>query len=339
MSGQYRVAVAGASSLAGEAIIDVLTGRDFPLAGILPLDAGEAVAARVEVAGSPVRIGDIDAFDFGQADIVFFAGAPELAQRHAEQAARAGCVVIDGTGCFSQEPDVPLVVAEVNPGALATFRDRRIVASPRSSTVLAAVVLKALASDMMLKRVHLVAIEAVSEAGQAGVRALAGETANLLNARPLGETRFPAQVAFNLVPQVGARLDGGHTTVEVQVTTELQRLFGAWLGVAVSVIQAPVFHGHALNLFVESEDPVAVDYVTGELEHAADIEVAMPGEAPDFSTPVAEADHGDRISVGRIRQDDSQPNGLTIWVVADNIRRGIAKNCVQIAEILVKDYF
>ncbi|MCK9529796.1 MAG: aspartate-semialdehyde dehydrogenase [Gammaproteobacteria bacterium] len=337
MPEKMNVAVVGPDTLVGEALVQLLEEREFPLGKLALLALGEGAGGRVEFRGSHVRVQAIEGFDFSGIRLAFFCAGAELAARHAPIAAAAGAVVIDSSPRFRDAPDVPLLVADVNPQALAGVSEGRIVSSPSCGTIALAVALKPLHEAAGLTRVNVVTLQAVSGAGRAGVEELAKQTANLLNVRPIEPKVFPRQIAFNLLPQVDTFLDNGYTREEMKFLTELRRVLGLpGLGVNATAVRAPVFFGHSAAVHLETCDKLDVGRARTLLEAAPGVEVLDEHGADGFPTPVTEAAGQDPVWVGRLREDLSHPRGLDFWVVTENVRRQ-ALNCIQIAEQLAKN--
>lgn len=334
MSKTFDVAVVGVSSLVGETLVNLLAERDFPLGKLHPLDTVDEAGGRVEFKGSHLRVGDVARFDFSQVQLAFFCADAEVSAAYAPHAADAGCVVIDDSGLFRMDPDVPLVVAEVNPEALAGWQARRIIANPNACTVLMLTALKPIYDAVGITRINVATYQAVSGAGRAGLEELGRQTADLLNMRSIETAVFSRQIAFNILPHIGAPEDNGYTREEMKMVRETRKILGdEAIGVNPTTVRVPVFFGHAMALHVETRDRITAARVRELLQNAPGVDVDE--ERP---TPVTEASGEDAVFVGRIRQDISQQNGMDMWLVGDNVRKGGALNCIQIAQILVKGY-
>lgn len=334
MSRVFDVAVVGVSSLVGEALLSLLEERDFPVGTLYPLDSADEVGGRVEFGGSHLRVTDVAGFDFAKVSLAFFCANVAVAEVQVPRAAAAGCLVIDDSGLFRMEPDVPLVVAEANPEALAGWRQRHIVANPNASTILMLTALKPIDDAVGIERINVVTYQAVSGADRNGVGELAKQTADLLNMRPLENTVFSSQIAFNVIPQIGALQDNGYTLEEMKMVWETGKILGGRVpGVNATTVRVPVFYGHAMALHIETRDKITAEAVAELLHRAPGVTVAE-----NVPTPVGEASGDDAVHVGRIREDISHPRGIDLWIVGDNVRKGGALNCIQIAQILVKGY-
>lgn len=334
MMKNFDVAVVGVSTLVGETLVNLLAERDFPLGKLFPLETADEAGGRVEFKGSHLRVGDVARFDFSQVQLAFFCVDAEISAVYAPRAAADGCVVIDDSGLFRMEPDVPLVVAEVNPEALAGWQARRIIANPNACTVLMLTALKPIYDAAGITRIDVATYQAVSGAGRAGLEELGRQTADLLNMRGIETPVFSRQIAFNILPHIGAPEDNGYTREEMKMVWETRKILGdEAIGVNPTTVRVPVFYGHAMAVHFETRDRITAARVRELLQEAPGVDV---GE--DRPTPVTEAVGEDAIFVGRIRQDISRQNGLDMWLVGDNVRKGGALNCIQIAQVLVKDY-
>jgi len=332
MDKKYNVVVAGPGSLVGEAVLNLLEEREFPL-GKLHLVSGEA-GGRVEFKGKHLKIESLEDFDFSDSQIAFFCLDEALAEEYAPRAAAAGCVVIDDSPCFRLEDDVPLVAPEVNPEALSGYAQQNIIANPGTGPALLATALKPLA-DLGIQHVTVTTMQAVSGKDKAGVEELARQTTSMFNMRTIESEVFDQQIAFNLIPQIGDLLDDGYSREETKLVWESARLLDQDdLKVTATCVRVPVFHGHALSVQVELGQEVDLDDVAQRFEAAPGVSL-MLDEAP---TPVTDAVGQDSVFVGRLRKDNGSARGLVFWLVADNVRRGAALNSVQSAEILIKEY-
>lgn len=334
MSKKFDVAVVGVSTLVGETLVTLLAEREFPLGKLHPLDSADAAGGRVEFKGSHLRVGDVARFDFSQVQLAFFCADAEISAVYVPRAAAAGCVVIDDSGLFRLEPDVPLVVAEVNPAALAGWQARRIIANPNACTVLMLTALKPIHDAAGITRINVATYQAVSGVGRNGLEELGRQTADLLNMRGLETPVFSRQIAFNILPVIGELEDNGYTREEMKMVRETHKILGDdTIGVNPTTVRVPVFYGHAMSLHIETRDRITAARVAELLQDAPGVDATEP-----FPSPVTEASGEDAVFVGRIRADLSYQNGMNMWLVGDNVRKGGALNCIQIAQVLVKDY-
>jgi len=341
MSDTYSVAVLGATGLVGETMISILEERDFPVRELFPLASERSAGAAVRFRGKNQSVIDVAGFDFSKADIGLFSAGASVSAVHAPRAGAAGCVVIDNTSCFRMDEDIPLVVPEVNPEALAGYTTRNIIANPNCSTIQMVVALNPIYRSVGIERINVATYQAVSGAGRQLVEDLARQTGLLLNGRPLGEGEMstPKQIAFNLLPQIDVWEDNGYTREEMKMLRETRKIFeDPSIRVNATAVRVPVFYGHSEAIHIETRDRISADEARALLEEAPGVVVLDRPEAGGYPTPVTEAAGRDAVFVGRIREDISHPRGLDLWVVADNVRKGAALNSIQIAELLVKNY-
>ena len=339
MSGKYRVAVAGVTTLVGETLLTLLAEREFPLLELFALDLRENALGRAEFNNNYLRVRDIAAFDFAQADIAFFCGDEALATEHAPRAAAAGCVVIDDSAQFRLDEDVPLVVAEVNAAVIGNYERRRILANPNTGVTLMGVALKPLHDAAGLERINVCTYQAVSGSGRAAVDELGNQAAAIFNMKPVRHRVYPKQIAFNVLAQIGEVLDDGYTLEEMKMQWELRKVLAApELAVNATAVRVPVFYGHALAVHVETRSKLALEEARRLLKKAPGVKLVDTRRAGGYPTPVTEAAGSDAVYVGRLREDHTHPRGLDLWLVADNVRKGAALNSIQTAEILVKEH-
>ena len=334
-----NLALVGAGGPVGEAVIALLEAREVPIDKLFPLAEPGATGHKVGFRGKYLTVQELAGFDFSQVQAALFAVTPEVAEEYAPQAAAAGCVVVDLSGRFAGEEDVPLVMPELNPSAIADYSQRNIIASPGSATVLLWTALKPLYDAVGIERINVVALQAVSEDGKGAIDELASQTVALLNMRETHNEIYPKRIAFNVLPQVGDVEASGYTRGEMKLLWESQKLLAdSAMVVNATAVCVPVFHGHSLVVHMETSAKLDARQARALLEAAPGVAVVDSPERDGYPTAVTEAAGSDDVFVGRIREDISHPRGLDLWVVADNIRRGSALNGVQILEILVKEY-
>jgi len=338
MAQQFDVAILGATGLVGQHLIEILEQRDFPVKRLIPLASSRSAGGFVTFKGKKVEVLDADKFDWSEAQIGLFSAGGSISAIYAPKAAEAGCVVIDNTSHYRYEADIPLVVPEVNPQAIADYRNRNIIANPNCSTIQMLVALKPIHDAVGISRINVCTYQSVSGAGQQGIEALAKETAQLLNGRPVeGDGKFSRQIAFNVIPQIDVFMDNGYTKEEMKMHWETQKIMGDdSISVNATAVRVPVFYGHAEAVHLETRHPISVEQVKALLANAPG--VVLLEDNADFPTQVGNAQGQDDVFVGRIRQDISHENGINLWVVADNVRKGAATNSIQIAELLIRDY-
>ncbi|MFM7709238.1 MAG: aspartate-semialdehyde dehydrogenase [Gammaproteobacteria bacterium] len=339
MTRRWNVAVLGATGLVGDTLIKVLEERDFPVDELYPLASSRSVGKGVEFRGRDIPVIDVETFDFARAQIGLFSAGGEISRIYAPKAAAAGCVVIDNTSEFRYEDDIPLVVPEVNPQAIAQFAKRRIIANPNCSTIQMLVALKPLHDAAGIERINVATYQSVSGAGKEAVDELAEQAVALMSGKgPVKPKVVAAQIAFNVVPQIDKFLDNGYTKEEMKMSWETQKIFGdPSIRVNATTVRVPVFFGHSEAVHIETRRKLTVAEARALLEKAPGVKVVDTRRPGGYPTAV-DAAGKDEVFVGRIREDISHERGLDLWVVSDNIRKGAATNSVQIAELLVRDH-
>lgn len=334
MSRMFDVAVVGADQPVGQALMEMVRTGDFPLGRLY----GVAGAADREDEGGEV-FEALEEFDFGRVQIAFFAAPAAVARDFAPQAADAGCVAIDLSGAFGDEPDVPLVVAALDTAALADYRERMLVACPSPATVQLLAALQALHGAVGLERVNVTVLEPASAGGQAAVQELARQTAELLNARAISPRHYPRQIAFNVLPDTVDTDAHGHSGAERTLAREVQRLLGlAAPAVNATVAYVPVFFGAVQVLHIETRTEITVERARNLLNTQPGVKVLDDAHQDDANPVEIAAGEGAEVCIGRIREDSSHPRGLDLWVVADNVRRVAAANALAVARALAAEY-
>ena len=339
MSKGWRVAVLGATGLVGDTMISVLEERDFPVSELFPLASSRSLGKTVKLKGKSYPVLDVDTFDFSKADIGLFSAGAEVSAKYAPIAAAAGCVVIDNTSQFRYQDDIPLVVPEVNPHAIAQYRKHGIIANPNCSTIQMLVALKPLHDAAGITRINVATYQSVSGAGKEAVDELAQQTGELLNGRPVEPKVLAKQIAFNCLPQIDKFQDNGYTKEEMKMFWETQKIMeDKTILVNATAVRVPVFFGHSEAVHIETRKKLGAAEARALLEKAPGVTVLDEREAGGWPTAATEAANHDTVYVGRIREDISHERGLDLWVVSDNVRKGAATNSVQIAEILVREH-
>ncbi len=339
MSKGYRVAVLGATGLVGDTIINVLEERDFPVSELFPLASNRSLGKTVKFRGKDWPVLDVETFDFSRADIGLFSAGADVSAKYAPIAGAAGCVVIDNTSQFRYQDDIPLVIPEVNPHAIAQYRKHGIIANPNCSTIQMLVALKPLHDAAGIERINVATYQSVSGAGKEAVEELATQTANLLNGRDAEAKVIAKQIAFNCVPQIDKFQDNGYTKEEMKMFWETQKIMeDNTIRVNATAVRVPVFFGHSEAVHIETRRKISAAEARKLLEKAPGVTVLDEQKPGGYPTAATEAANHDTVYVGRIREDISHDRGLSLWVVSDNIRKGAATNSVQIAEILVREY-
>ena len=338
MSREFRVAVVGATGLVGETLVQVLAERDFPVSELHLLASNRSLGTRVEFKGRSLPVKELATFDFSTVDLGFFSAGAEVSREYAPKAAAAGCIVIDNTSEFRYEDDVPLVVPEVNPHAIAQYKTRGIIANPNCSTIQLVVALKPIHDAAGIERINVATYQSVSGAGREAVEELAQQSIALLSGKgPVQGHIIPKQIAFNCVPHIDRFEDNGYTREEMKIVWETRKILEAPdLRVSATAVRVPVFYGHSEAVSIETRTKITAEEARSLLEKAPGVEVLDERQPGGYPTPATEAANRDTVYVGRIRQDGSMDRGLNLWVVADNVRKGGATNSIQIAEILAQ---
>ena len=339
MTKEYDVAVVGATGAVGETIMAILEQRDFPVRNLYPLASARSAGSKIQFKGKNYTVQDLSEFDFSKAQIGLFSAGGSISEVYAPKAAAAGCVVIDNTAHFRYDDDIPLVVPEVNPHAIARYKDRGIIANPNCSTIQMLVALKPIYDAVGLERINVCTYQAVSGTGKNAIEELATQTVNILNTKEVKAEVYPKQIAFNVLPHIDVFQDNGYTKEEMKMVWETNKIFeDDSILVNPTAVRVPVFFGHSEALHIETKEKISAEKAT-ELLNAFDGVVVMDSrEDGGYATAVTEGAGTDAVFVSRIREDISHPRGLDLWVVSDNVRKGAALNSVQIAEILIKDY-
>jgi aspartate-semialdehyde dehydrogenase len=337
MTAGVNVAIVGATGAVGEAMREILEQRRFPVETLSLLASERSAGKRLQFRGKSVMVQRLDEFDFAGTQIGLFSAGADLSAEFAPKAAAAGCLVIDNTSQFRYEADIPLVVPEVNAEVLDSPNPRNIIANPNCSTIQLLVALKPIHDAARIRRVNVATYQAVSGAGTRGIKELAAQTANLLNAKPIELDVMPKQIAFNAIPRIDAFQANGYTREEMKLVWETQKILGdESIQVNPTCVRIPVFFGHSEVVNIETERKVSADEVRVLLAQAPGVKVIDDPEGDRFPTAVGDAAGTDDVFVGRIREDISHPNGINLWVVSDNVRKGAALNSVQIAERVIE---
>lgn len=339
MSKKVDVAVVGATGAVGEAMLDILHERKFPVGKVYALASERSAGNTVNFGNKTLIVEDLAKFDFSKVQVGLFSPGASVSKIYAPKAAEAGCVVIDNTSQFRYDDDIPLVVPEVNPDAIADYKNRGIIANPNCSTIQMMVALKPIYDAVGITRVNVCTYQAVSGTGKPAMDELAKQTAALLNGRPVESAVYPKQIAFNVLPHIDVFEDNGYTKEEMKMVWETKKIMGDdSILVNPTAVRVPVFFGHSEALHIETKNKITAVDAKKLLSESQGIVVLDEHEDGGYPTAVSEASGTDPVYVGRIREDISYPNGLNLWVVADNVRKGAALNSVQIAEVLVEKY-
>jgi aspartate-semialdehyde dehydrogenase len=335
----YKVAMVGATGAVGETLLGILSERKFPVGELVPLASERSAGGQVEFGDKSVIVKNLADYDFAGVDIAFFSAGAGVSKVHAPRAAAAGAVVIDNTSEYRYQDDIPLVVSEVNPHAIAHYKPRGIIANPNCSTMQMLVALAPIHRAFGITRINVATYQSVSGAGRSGAEELAKQTAALLNFQEYPASKFTKQIAFNVIPHIDEFQANGYTKEEMKMVWETQKILeDKSIQVNPTAVRVPVFYGHAEAVHIETRDKVSAEAARALLEKTPGVVVIDERKAGGYPTPVSDAAGKDAVFVGRIREDLSHPRGLNLWVVSDNIRKGAALNAVQIGELLLQSY-
>jgi len=339
MSKTYDVAVVGATGAVGETMLSILAERKFPVGKVYALASERSVGKKVEFGETMLIVENLADFDFSKVQIGLFSAGGSISAEFAPKAAAAGCVVVDNTSEFRYVDDIPLVVPEVNPHAIANYTKKGIIANPNCSTIQMLVALKPIQDAVGLERINVCTYQAVSGTGKNAIEELAGQTARLLNGKPVECNVYPKQIAFNVLPQIDVFQENGYTKEEMKMVWETNKIMeDDTIKVNPTAVRVPVFYGHSEAVHIETREKISAQACRELLEKAPGVEVLDAREDGGYPTAVTEGATHNATYVGRIREDISHEKGIDMWVVSDNVRKGAALNSIQIAEILIKDY-
>jgi aspartate-semialdehyde dehydrogenase len=335
---KFNVAVAGATGAVGGAMLDVLARKNFPLNELRLLASSRSVGKKLSFRGEEIAVQEMTEDSFKGIDIALFSAGGDRSLRFAPAAAAAGAVVVDNSSAFRMDPEIPLVVPEVNGHAIAQYKKRGIIANPNCSTIQMLVALKPIHDQYRIKRIVVSTYQAVSGTGAKAIEELEAQVRAYAAGEKMAHKVYPHQIAFNCLPQIDSFLDNGYTKEEMKMVNETRKIFeDPSIGVTATTVRVPVFYGHSEAVNIETEKKVTAAAAKALLKNAPGVELV---DEPTLSRYPMAIDCAGRFEtmVGRIREDESIANGLNLWVVSDNILKGAALNAVQIAEVLIRDY-
>lgn len=336
---KFDVAVVGATGAVGETMLSILAERKFPVGNVYAVASERSAGKAVAFGNRELVVEDLAEFDFSKVQIGLFSPGASVSAVYAPTAAAAGCVVIDNTSQFRYDDDIPLVVPEVNPEAIAQYKNRGIIANPNCSTIQMLVALKPIYDAVGIERINVATYQAVSGTGKEAIEELAQQTAALLNGKPVECKVYPKQIAFNVLPHIDAFMENGYTKEEMKMVWETRKIFGdPSIMVNPTTVRVPVFYGHSEAVHIETREKISAERARELLATAPGVTVLDVREPGGYPTAVTESSGRDGVFVGRIRDDISHPRGLNLWVVSDNVRKGAALNAIQIAETLIQDH-
>ena len=331
----YRVVVVGATGNVGREILNILAEREFPADEVAAVASPRSTGDEIDFgdSGRTLRVRNIEHFDFAGWDMALFAAGSEVSKVYAPRAAAAGCTVIDNSSLYRMDPDIPLIVPEVNPEAISGYARKNIIANPNCSTAQMVVALKPLHDFARIKRVVVATYQSVSGAGKAGMDELFEQSRNIFVGQANEPAKFTKQIAFNVIPHIDAFLDDGSTKEEWKMVVETKKILDPKIKVSATCVRVPVFVGHSEAINIEFEDEISAKDAQRILREAPGVMLVDKREDGGYVTPVeAVGEYATYIS--RVREDPTVDNGLSLWCVSDNLRKGAALNAVQIAELL-----
>ncbi len=341
MNQKYNIAVAGATGAVGSEIIQILEQRDFPIDNLYLLASSKSKGKKLEFKEKEIIVEDLAEFDFTKAHIGLFSPGGKISAEYAPKAAKQGCIVIDNTSHFRMQKNIPLIVPEVNANALEEFfRDKNrtnIISNPNCSTIQMVVALKPLHEKSIINRVVVSTYQAVSGAGKTGMDELFNQTQNVYANQELKKNKFTKQIAFNAIPHIGAFLENGNTEEEQKMISETKKILDEGINVSATCVRTAVFIGHSESINIEFDSPLDSKEAHEILSKSEGISVIDYRKDEGYITPVEIAGE-DKVYISRIRNDESIDNGINLWVVSDNLRKGAALNAVQISELIIKSY-
>ena len=332
-----KIAVVGATGNVGREILNILAERKFPADEVVALASRNSLGQKVTFGDKELTVKVLDDYDFTGTAIALFSPGGKISAIHAPRAAAQGCVVIDNTSHFRMDKNVPLIVPEVNPEAIAGYKKSGIIANPNCSTIQMLVALKPLHDLAKIKRIVVATYQAVSGAGKEAMDELYDSTKKIYANQFNEPVKFSRRIAFNVIPQIDSFMEDGCTKEEWKMKVETKKILDPKIEVEATCVRVPVFNAHSEAVNVEFENPISVAQARAALEEADGVLVIDRPQEMIFTTPI-DASTKDPVFVSRLRKDTSIKNGLSLWVVSDNLRKGAALNAVQIAELLVKDH-
>jgi aspartate-semialdehyde dehydrogenase len=330
----YKVAVVGATGNVGREMLDILAERRFPVSEVAPLASSRSIGHEVSFGDKTLKCRHLDTYDFSDTDICLMSAGGSVSKEWSPKIGAQGCVVIDNSSAWRMDPDVPLVVPEVNADAAAGYRKKNIIANPNCSTAQLVVALKPLHDAATIRRVVVSTYQSVSGAGKDAMDELFAQTRSVFVSDPLESKKFPKRIAFNLIPQIDVFMEDGFTKEEWKMVAETKKILDPKIKLVATCVRVPVFISHSEAVNIEFEKPISADEARDILREAPGVLVIDKREPGGYITP-HEAAGEDATYVSRIREDPTVDNGLVLWCVSDNLRKGAALNAVQIAEVLM----
>lgn len=339
MSKKYDVAVVGATGAVGEVMLSILAQRRFPVNNVYALASERSVGKTVAFGNYCLQVEDLAEFDFSKTQIGLFSAGASVSDIYGPRAASQGCIVIDNTSRFRYDDDIPLVVPEVNPHAIADYKTKGIIANPNCSTIQMVVALKPIHDAVGIERINVATYQAVSGTGKEAIDEMEQQTHAIMADEPLNCDVYPKQIAFNALPHIDIFQDNGYTKEEMKMVWETRKIMGdESIRVNPTAVRIPVKYGHSEAVHLELKAAMTASEARSVLAQAPGVVVMDEHKDGGYPTAATEADGQDPVYVGRIREDISHPRGLNMWVVSDNLRKGAALNSIQIAEFLIENH-
>ena len=339
MSKKYNIAVVGATGAVGQMMIQILLERKFPIKNLDLLASKNSAGKRINISGNNYEVKSLDDFDFHQTDIALFSAGAEISKKYASYATKNNAVVIDNTSFFRYEENIPLIVPEVNGKEISCYKETGIIANPNCSTIQMLVAIKPIHDVCKIKRINVCTYQAVSGSGNLAIEELKNQIHAYTQNKKIESKIYPKQIAFNVIPQIDKFMDNGYTKEEMKMVWETKKILDDAIEVNPTTVRVPVFYGHSEAVHLELEDKISANKVK-EILMNKNSGVILVDEHKDGGYPCAanECEDSNEVFVGRVREDISIQNGINMWVVSNNIRKGAAYNSIQIAELLIKDY-
>ncbi|MCA0275130.1 MAG: aspartate-semialdehyde dehydrogenase [Proteobacteria bacterium] len=331
----FKVAIVGATGNVGREMLNILEERGFPASEVVPLASRRSQGTEVSYGDKTLKVKALDTYDFSDTDLCLMSAGGNISKEWSPKIGKQGCVVIDNSSAFRYDQDVPLIVPEVNPDAIVGFTKKNIIANPNCSTAQMVVALKPLHDKAKIKRVVVATYQSVSGAGKEGMDELFTQTRAVFVADPVEAKKFTKRIAFNVIPHIDVFMEDGYTKEEWKMVAETKKMLDPKIKLTATAVRVPVFIGHSEAVNVEFEEPITADEARDILREAPGCLVIDKHEDGGYATPLDSAGE-DATYISRIREDGTVDNGLAMWIVSDNLRKGAALNAVQIAELLVE---
>ena len=339
MTKKYNIAIVGATGVVGKVFLEILEQRKFPIASLYLLASHNSIGKKISFNGKDIAVEDLANFDFTKADIGLFSAGALVSKKYAPKAVDANCIVIDNTSYFRRHNDIPLVVPEVNPSAIANYKNHNIIANPNCSTIQMLVALKPIYDEVGISRINVATYQAVSGSGQKAIDELTNQIINLMNVKDIDISVYPKQIAFNVIPHIDVFQDNDYTKEEMKIVWETRKILDDdTILINPTAVRVPVIYGHSEAIHIETKNKITKKQAINILSSAKGVSVINANEDGGYATPFTDASNKDDVFVSRIREDISHPLGLNLWVVSDNLRKGAALNSIQIAETLIHKY-